>query len=209
MKINGTIFSKPQQDQLKRGIGAELDKVVAKVDDVDARMLNYTGDWTSGNEYHENDVVTWAQDGHLYEVIKAHTSSSTIAPSNTEYYKAMTADKVSSTVINNVNNSNTTALQTLISTVAGKMAKGRKVSVWVSQLDGGNIDMTPYTPDPNSKNCTLVGARRNSSTFALELCYLFVSSMAREELCKYVIFNAETMEAIKSGNYSGTVSVTA
>lgn len=26
MKINGTIFSKPQQDQLKRGIGAELDK---------------------------------------------------------------------------------------------------------------------------------------------------------------------------------------
>lgn len=35
MKINGTIFSKPQQDQLKRGIGAELDKVVAKVDDVD------------------------------------------------------------------------------------------------------------------------------------------------------------------------------
>lgn len=35
MKINGTIFSKPQQDQLKRGIGAKLDKVVAKVDDVD------------------------------------------------------------------------------------------------------------------------------------------------------------------------------
>lgn len=35
MKINGTIFSKPQQDQLKRGIGTELDKVVKKVDDVD------------------------------------------------------------------------------------------------------------------------------------------------------------------------------
>lgn len=35
MKINGTIFSKPQQDQLKRGIGTELDKVVAKVDPVD------------------------------------------------------------------------------------------------------------------------------------------------------------------------------
>lgn len=93
MKINGTIFSKPQQDQLKRGIGAELDKVVAKVEDVDARMLNYTGDWVTGNEYHENDVVTWGTDGHLYEVIKAHTSSSTIDPSNTEYYKAMTAAK--------------------------------------------------------------------------------------------------------------------
>lgn len=93
MKINGTIFSKPQQDQLKRAIGAELDKVVAKVDDVDARMLNYMGDWATGNEYHENDVVTWAQDGHLYEVIKAHTSSSIIDPSRTEYYKAMTAVK--------------------------------------------------------------------------------------------------------------------
>lgn len=94
MKINGTIFSKPQQDQLKRGIGAKLDKVVAKVDDVDKRMLNYMGDWTSGNEYHEKDVVTWGTDGHLYEVIKAHTSSSTIDPSNTEYYKAMTASKI-------------------------------------------------------------------------------------------------------------------
>lgn len=91
MKINGTIFSKPQQDQLKRGIGAELDKVVAKVDDVDKRMLNYMGDWASGNEYHENDVVTY--NGNLYEVIKSHTSSSTIGPNNTEYYKAMTASK--------------------------------------------------------------------------------------------------------------------
>lgn len=49
MKINGTIFSKPQQDQLKRGIGTELDKVVAKVEDVDARMLNYMGDWATVN----------------------------------------------------------------------------------------------------------------------------------------------------------------
>lgn len=93
MKINATIFSKPQQDQLKRGIGAELDKVAAKIDS----MLNYRGDWASGNEYHENDVVTWGTDGHLYEVIKAHTSSSTINPSNTEYYKAMTATRAKHT----------------------------------------------------------------------------------------------------------------
>lgn len=83
MKINGTIFSKPQQDQLKRAIESG------------GSGLNYKGDWASGNEYHENDVVTWAQDEHLYEVIKAHTSSSTIDPSNTEYYKAMTARKFS------------------------------------------------------------------------------------------------------------------
>lgn len=90
MKFNGTIFSKPQQDQLKENIGNELEKVSAKVDEVDARMLNYTGDWTTGNEYHENDLVTWADDGQLYEVIKAHTSSGTLKPGNAEYYKAMT-----------------------------------------------------------------------------------------------------------------------
>lgn len=90
MKFNGTIFSKPQQDQLKEVIGKDLEAVVKKVNDVDARMLNYTGDWMTGNEYHEHDVVTWSN-GNLYEVIKAHTSSSTIDPSNTEYYKAMTA----------------------------------------------------------------------------------------------------------------------
>lgn len=92
MKFNGATFNKAQQDQLKKKVGAELEDVIAKVDDVDSRMLNYTGDWATGKEYHENNVVTWT-DGHLYEVIKAHTSSSTIDPSNTEYYKAMTASK--------------------------------------------------------------------------------------------------------------------
>ena len=93
MKFNGATFNKAQQDQLKKKVGAELDDVIKKVDEVDSRMLNYTGDWVTDNEYHENDVVTWTHDGHLYEVIKAHTSSSTINPSNTEYYKAMTARK--------------------------------------------------------------------------------------------------------------------
>lgn len=93
MKFNGAIFSKPQQDQLKEVIGEELEAVVEKVNDVDARMLNYVGDWVSGNEYHVNDVVTWATDGHLYEVIKGHTSSGSFDPDNPEYYKAMTPSK--------------------------------------------------------------------------------------------------------------------
>ena len=93
MKFNGATFNKAQQDQLKKKVGAELEDVIKKVDEVDSRMLNYTGDWVTGNEYHENDVVTWT-DGHLYEVIKAHTSSPTIDPSNTEYYKAMTSTRL-------------------------------------------------------------------------------------------------------------------
>lgn len=91
MEFNGATFNKAQQDQLKKKVGAELDDIVKKVEDVDARMLNYMGNWVTGNEYKENDVVTWANDGHLYEVIKAHTSSATFDPHNREYYKAMTS----------------------------------------------------------------------------------------------------------------------
>ena len=95
MKFNGSIFSKPQQDQLKENIGNELEKV-------SANMLNYKGNWIDGDEYHENDVVTWDNDGHLYEVIKAHTSSDTIKPDNTQYYKAMTSTKLKGKSFTNV-----------------------------------------------------------------------------------------------------------
>ena len=88
MKFNGTIFSKPQQDQLKENIGNELEKVSAKVDEVDARMLNYTGTWVSGNDYHKNDIVSY--NGQLYEVVNDHKSSSTSIPPNSNDYTAMT-----------------------------------------------------------------------------------------------------------------------
>ena len=55
--------------------------------------LTYKGDWVTNTAYNVNDVVTWT-DGHLYEVIKAHTSSDTLTPSNTEYYKAMTSTRL-------------------------------------------------------------------------------------------------------------------
>lgn len=57
-------------------------------------MLNYTGDWVKGTEYHENDVVTWDTNGHLYMVIKAHKSSTTNSPNNPTYYKAMETRKI-------------------------------------------------------------------------------------------------------------------
>lgn len=46
MKFNGATFNKAQQDQLKKKVGAELDEVIKKVDGVDSRMLNYTGDYS-------------------------------------------------------------------------------------------------------------------------------------------------------------------
>lgn len=65
---------------------------------LDSRIMNYTGDWVTNNDYHAHDVVTWAADGHLYEVLKDHKSSSTLDPDNPEYYKPMTNKTFSETV---------------------------------------------------------------------------------------------------------------
>lgn len=84
MKINGTIFSKPQQDQLRRAI------------ENGGSGLNYKGDWASGNEYHENDVVTYS--GNLYEVVQSGISNT--APDATpSMYKAMTNPSVNNALI--------------------------------------------------------------------------------------------------------------
>lgn len=168
--------------------------------------LSYKGDWATNTAYDVNNCVTWT-DGHLYEVIKAHTSSSTIDPSNTEYYKAMTEDKLKTTNLGTVNKTKTAELTKIINTVYSNIAKGRAVSVSVSQLDGINMIMTAYCPTPSKHSCALVGARRNSSTKAFELCYLLISTLSEEPACKYAIFNAETMAFIKSGDYSGTIAI--
>lgn len=64
--------------------------------------LVYKGDWATNTAYNVNEVVTWADNGQLYEVIKAHTSSTSIKPNNTEYYKAMTKNKIKGQVCNTV-----------------------------------------------------------------------------------------------------------
>lgn len=55
MKFNGTIFSKPQQDQLKENIGNELEKV-------SANAMKYRGTWVLNMQCHTNDVVTFGTD---------------------------------------------------------------------------------------------------------------------------------------------------
>ena len=168
--------------------------------------LSYKGDWATNTAYNVNDCVTWT-DGHLYEVIKTHTSSSTIDPSNTEYYKAMTESKLKSTRINSVSKNNTAALTNIINAIYANKETGRAMSVFCSQLDGTNMYMTPYCPTTGRNSCALVGIRRNSSTYAFELCYLLISTLSGQAACKYTIFNAETMAFIKSGDYSGSVII--
>lgn len=70
--------------------------------------LRYKGDWTTGTAYNVNECVTWAADGHMYQVIKAHTSSSTFDPDNAEYYKPMT-NKTFSEVVYDLSNTTSRA----------------------------------------------------------------------------------------------------
>ena len=196
MKFNGTIFSKPQQDQLKENIGNELEKVTAKVDEVDARMLNYKGDWVTGDEYHENDVVTGA-DGHLYEVIKAHTSSDTLKPGNTEYYKAMTANKVTATKFTNVSKTNSSALRNIISLINDNMEKGCTVSVLIAQNYGGTKNIKAYDE--------IVGATTHE--IADELWYFYMSSASGKLACKYIIYNTDNMTLKNSNDFLGNITV--
>lgn len=70
--------------------------------------LTYKGDWVTNTAYKVNDIVTWAADGHLYQVIKAHTSSSTFDPDNAEYYKPMT-NKTFSEVVYDLSNATSRA----------------------------------------------------------------------------------------------------
>lgn len=58
MKFNGTIFSKPQQDQLKEVIGKDLEATVEKVNETAKNSLRYAGNWDRSTTYHKNDVVT-------------------------------------------------------------------------------------------------------------------------------------------------------
>lgn len=159
MKFNGTIFSKPQQDQLKEIIGNELESVVEKVNDVDNRMLNYAGDWVSDNEYHVNDVVTWAHNGHLYEVIKAHTSSASLDPDNPEYYKAMTSRKV----------------------ISHTFTKVKELYAYLKTVDYSKIkfltlnDIDTLAPQGNAQNYSATLIYNNSGAIRHTIAYLYES----------------------------------
>ena len=61
MKFNGTIFSKPQQDQLKENIGNELEKVSAKIDEVDARTKLKEHSFDIGVQSGRNQFVNYVR----------------------------------------------------------------------------------------------------------------------------------------------------
>lgn len=185
MKFNGATFNKAQQDQLKKKVGAELNEL-------SSRMLNYTGDWVTGNEYHENDVVTWEKDGHLYEVIKAHTSSETLNPSNTEYYKAMTASKAKKATYNLFNVSKVNDLKKLVLNAANNGILSFAAINWDNKVE--------YSPLLISDNgATMHSYLSNISSNKSTLTEYFLSSYASNSV---IMFKRTTNLATGETSYT-------
>jgi len=177
MNVNKTAFGRVQNKGLQAGVGEALDAVVAKVDDVDKRMLNYTGDWVSGNEYHENDVVTWATDGHLYEVIKAHTSSATFDPDNPEYYKAMTAHKY---VSKSYNISTLTPLRQAVSDIKSAISAHKRVVCVLRRDTEYDLTLEFNVNKLNDfKGVVATGIYRDPTTFYPVIYTFFLSTEVR------------------------------
>lgn len=199
MKFNGATFNKAQQDQLKKKVGAELDDVVKKVEDVDARMLNYTGDWMKNNEYHENDVVTWATNGHLYKVIKAHKSSTTNTPNNPTYYKAMEPTKI----INSDYILAQVSLSSVISTIFQIANQGIPCNIAVvtqnniaysnmqiSKLESSAITLSCLTEDDQIKIITLKLESNKPVSNTLHVTTITASGITTtNDTPKQIIFN--------------------
>lgn len=70
--------------------------------------LVYKGNWLTGTAYEQNDCVTWSTNGHMYKIVKSHTSSASIDPDNAEYYTPMT-DKTFSEMVYDLSDSTSKA----------------------------------------------------------------------------------------------------
>lgn len=116
--------------------------------------LRYKGDWVTNTAYNINDVVTWATDGHLYEVIKAHTSSDAIIPSDTTYYKAMTARKTDHVVYTN----NSESVKSAINFINSLVSSGVPITISITDNTSANVKriMTPVILSANkvTLSCT-------------------------------------------------------
>ena len=162
-------------------------------------MLNYTGDWVKNNEYHENDVVTWGTNGHLYKVIKAHTSSTTKSPNNPTFYKAMETTKIINTdyILAQV------SISSVISTIYQIANQGIPCNIAVvtqnnnaysnmqiSKLENSAITLSCLTEDDQIKIITLKLESNKPVTNTLHVTTITASGITTtNDTPKQIIFN--------------------
>ena len=124
--------------------------------------ITYKGDWATNTAYNVNDVVTWNKDGHLYEVIKAHTSSDSLNPSQTEYYKAMTKTKAQKSSYNLFS---TADIKTLKDRIKAAQEKGIQCFGYINWEN--NITPSPLLVSDNGSTLSSYLAEIKSDKSAL------------------------------------------
>lgn len=141
--------------------------------------LSYKGDWTTNTTYAVNDCVTWAADGHMYQVIKAHTSSSSFDPDNAEYYKPMTNKTFSEVVYDLTNASSKSAFFTALN----NMDKRPFVKI-VGTVDSMQIEF-------NIANISSTVIKLQSTTFATNVVYMYCLTVnaSADNVCSKVTFD--------------------
>lgn len=168
----------------------------------EGKYLQYKGDWSTGKDYSLNNAVTWT-DGHLYQVIKAHTSSATIDPSNTEYYKAMTASKYYSKSYN-VNNSESRS--SLISDVTGAIHKHRRALCYLGSIDSDYKICLEFNEEKNSSFYGVVGTgfHQEKPDYFPAIVQYFITTEVYE-LSKTVLSSTGATKTVLTGSTSITI----
>ena len=138
--------------------------------------LVYKGDWVTNTSYNVNEVVTWADDGQLYEVIKVHTSSDTLKPGNTEYYKAMTATKYYSKTYQLTNNER----RNIVTDVKNALNTNRRAFCYINQINGFTVRLN-FTEIESTHNGVIAnGIHRDQDSFYPAILQLFITQQVSE-----------------------------
>lgn len=189
-------------DTFTQGVIYLYDTAYHKLGESGGDYLTYKGDWATNTEYNVNECVTWT-DGHLYQVIKAHTSSSTMDPSNSEYYKAMTASKYYSKSYN-VNNRESRS--SLISDVTGAIHKHRRALCYLGSIDSDYKICLEFNEEKDSSFYGVVGTgfHRDKADFFPAIVQYFITTEVYE-LSKTVLSSTGATKTVLTGSTSITI----
>ena len=160
--------------------------------------LAYKGDWTTNTAYNVNDCVTWAADGHMYQVIKAHTSSSSFDPDNAEYYKPMTNKTFSEVVYDLTNATSKAAFFTALNNV-----DKRPFVKIIGTLDSMTVEFNIVSVSTTAIKLQAVNFAANSLYM-----YLLTVNASADNTCSKVTFDtsAGTFSAAATSLTSLTVT---
>ena len=112
----------------------------------------------------------------MYEVIKAHTSSSTLNPGNTEYYKAMTVTKYYSKTYQLTNNGR----RDIVTDVKNALNSNRRAFCYITQISGYTIRLD-FTEIVSTYNGVVAnGIHRDQEHYYPAILLLYLTQQVSE-----------------------------